>query len=251
MEPPSTAERVAATYRPARAALLRQTWLHLGFFHWEVEANRLRALLPPGLAVDTHQGRAYVGLVPFLVTGSRPVFTPPLPVISRFREVNVRTYVHLDGKDPGVWFFSLDATSVVSVLAARASYRLAYFPARARFEPPGPDRPARFASTRLGRGSPGCACEYRPEGPVAQAPPGTLEYFLVERYVLYASRGRSLLRARVHHRPYPLQPARATVEETLVAAAGISRPQAPPVLAHYAEGVQVEIFGPERVGPER
>jgi hypothetical protein len=229
-------------------AILRQTWVHVGFFHWEVEADRLQALLPPALEVDTFEGRAYVGLVPFLVKGSRPVFTPPLPVVSRFRQVNVRTYVRRGGKDPGVWFFSMDVTSMVSVLGARIGYRLACFPARARFEPPGPERPARFWSRRLTRGSPGCACEYRPEGPAAAARPGTLEHFLVERYVLYASGagGRPLIRGQVRHRPWPLQRARAAVAETLVAAAGISRPPGPPPLAHYAEGVSAEIFAPGR-----
>ena len=93
----------------------------------------LQRMIPPELTIDTFEGKAYVGLVPFTLTGVRPVMAPPLPWISTFHEVNVRTYVHLAGRDPGVWFFSLDASSNIAVAAARAAYKLPYFHSQIEF----------------------------------------------------------------------------------------------------------------------
>src|SRR5438105_13753881 len=104
-----------------------QSWHHLLFLHWEFRPAELQALVPAGLTIDTVEGKAYVGLVPFTVTGARLALTPPVPFISNFHEVNVRTYVHRDGRDPGVWFFSLDASSSIAVTGARAVYKLPYF----------------------------------------------------------------------------------------------------------------------------
>ena len=102
-------DRVSPTLRPRRWSVMRHRWAHLLFLHWAVPPEQLRPLLPPGLDLDTFEGRAYVGLVPFTMTGVRPVLLPPLPLLSSFHETNVRTYVHRRGRDPGVWFFSLDA----------------------------------------------------------------------------------------------------------------------------------------------
>jgi uncharacterized protein YqjF (DUF2071 family) len=235
-------DRIAPTRRPSGMALMRQRWRRLLFLHWPVPAERVRARVPAGLDVDTHEGQAWIGLVPFVVEAARPVFAPPLPFVSWFDEVNVRTYVHARGRDPGVWFFSLDASSRVAVAAARALFKLAYRFAEMRADVEGGT--VRFQSRRIAPGPlPGtCAMRYAPRGPVAHAVPGTLEHFLVERYVLYAADGERLFQGRVHHAAYPVQP--ATVEdlrEDLVAAAGLSRPAVAP-LAHYASGVDVEVF---------
>ncbi len=104
--------------------VMRQRWLHLLFLHWTAPAAALQRLLPAGLEVDVHEGRAYVSLVPFTIRGVRP----PLS----FHEVNLRTYVRCAGGPPGVWFFSLDAASRLAVLGARAWYRLPYHHARMR-----------------------------------------------------------------------------------------------------------------------
>jgi uncharacterized protein len=246
-------DRISPTLEPDQPVLMHQNWHHLGFFHWEIPAATLQSLLPSRLTVDTYEGKAYVGLVPFTLTGVRAVLTPPLPWISSFHEVNVRTYVHLDGRDPGVWFFSLDASSTLAVAAARAMYKLAYFDADIDFaagEEPLPEIALRSHRTDARGPLPANAhMRYRPvEGPVQPAAPGSLEHFLVERYILYSEDSdRQLHRARVHHQPYPLQRADVLgLEETVVWAAGIRRHDSTE-LGHYAREVNVKVYPLERV----
>jgi uncharacterized protein len=248
-------DRVAPTIRPDRRAVMRQDWHHLLFLHWSIPAEQLRPSLPTGLELDLYEGRAYVGLTPFTMTGVRPAWIPPIPFVSSFHETNVRTYVHAGGRDPGVWFFSLDASSTLAVIAARTLLGLPYRCAQIdmAFE-----RAALQAAPvidyKLRRRWPGptpasCAVRYAPRGPVSSAVLGSLEYFLVERYVLYNAARGQLYRGRIHHAPWPLQGADVpALDETLLAAAGIARPDEPP-LAHYGREVRVEIFAAERVGP--
>jgi uncharacterized protein YqjF (DUF2071 family) len=236
-------DRLAPMRRPAGRAVMKQRWSRLLFLHWPIAAEELRPLLRRGLTLDTYDGQAWVGLVPFVVTGARPVFAPAIPGVSNFVEVNVRTYVHDRGGDPGVWFFSLDASSRVAVRVARALYHLAYRFAEMAADVSG--ERVRFRSRRAERASrpAGCTLEYEPRGPVAPARPGTLDHFLLERYVLYAAKGDRLYRGRVHHSPYPAQD--ATVEgltEDLIQAAGLVRPAGDP-LVHYAAGVDVDVYG--------
>jgi uncharacterized protein YqjF (DUF2071 family) len=232
-------------------------WAHLLFLHWVVPADTLRAHLPPGLELDTYKGRAFVGLVPFTMTGVRPRCSPAIPGLSNFHEVNVRTYVHAGGRDPGVWFFSLDAASRIAVRLARWSYHLPYQfaqmslildrGAKAGGERGSPMPEIVYQSDRIGPRPASCAMRYSPIGPVLPAALGTLEHFLVERYVLYAFARGVLYRGRVHHRPYPLQHAEVPMlREDLVQAAGVTPPLGPP-LAHYAREVRVEVFPLEKV----
>jgi uncharacterized protein YqjF (DUF2071 family) len=248
-----TIDRISPTLEPDQPVLLHQNWHHLLFLHWEVPAVELQALLPLRLSVDTFEGKAYVGLVPFTLSGVRPVLVPPLPWISTFHEINVRTYVHVDGRDPGIWFFSLDASSAIAVAAARAAYKLPYFGADIDFHVHSGAMPSiDFDSRRTDpRGAmPADAhVRYQPvEGPVAPAVPGTLEHFLVERYILYAEDDRrDLHRARVHHQPYPVQRVDVSaLQETLVWAAGIKRSEQP-AHQHYAGEVNVKVYPLERV----
>jgi uncharacterized protein YqjF (DUF2071 family) len=230
--------------------LLRQRWAKLLFLHWAVPPEEVRPLLPPGLELDTFEGRAFIGLVPFTMAGIRPSGLPPLPGLSRTHEVNVRTYVHRVGRDPGVWFFSLDAAHGLGVRFARRFFHLPYHHARMSLSS-GDGSSHHFRSERLGSGPERASCEvrYRPRGPVEPARPGTLEFFLAERYILYAPRAGSLYVGRVHHAPYPLQEAEAEIRtETLLAAAGIRRPDEAPI-AHYAEQVSTRIYPIRRVGP--
>lgn len=245
LEPLPTAviDRSAPTTSPRGRSVMRQSWSKLLFLHWAVDPAQLRPLLPPGLELDTFEDKAYVGLVLFTMTGVRPNWAPTFAPLSNFHETNVRTYVHYQGRNPGVWFFSLDAANAVAVRIARAWFKLPYHFARMSLQ-----RHAKgeidYTSQRLWPGpTPAtCVARYTPCGKVQSAAVGTLEHFLVERYILYSYAGGQLFRGRVHHRPYPLQAARLTsLDENLVAAAGITRPAVAP-LTHYAEGVRVRIF---------
>ncbi|WP_435020837.1 YqjF family protein [Tundrisphaera sp. TA3] len=243
---PDAIDRITPTRRPPGRAVMRQSWEHLLFLHWEIPAQSLRALLPPGLELDTFQGRAFVGLVPFTMSGVRPAGLPAVRGLSNFHETNVRTYVHAGGRDPGVWFFSLDAANVVGAALGRAWFRLPYFFARMALdasEIPGGTRLA-YKSRRIYPGPRPATSRIvaTVRSPVAPAVPGSLEHFLAERYVLYSSTGTPLKLGRVNHTPYPLRVAEVeSIEETLLAAAGIARPDAAP-LAHYARRVDVEVF---------
>jgi uncharacterized protein YqjF (DUF2071 family) len=221
---------------------MRQNWHHLLFLHWVVSPEQLRPLIPPELELDLCDGSAYVGLVPFTMTGVRPVWAPAMPGLSSFHETNVRTYVHHAGRAPGVWFFSLDAASRIAVTLARTCFHLPYYHARMRLtlEP----EEISYKLERLGARFPraACAIRCRPTGSPEPARPGSLEHFLAERYFLYSAYQGRLYRGQVHHTPYPLQTANVSnLDETLLAAAGIERPAEAP-LAHFASGVNVEVF---------
>jgi uncharacterized protein YqjF (DUF2071 family) len=240
-------DRLAPTIRPPDRAVMRQNWHHLLFLHWVISPEQLRPLIPAALELDLFEGRAYVGLVPFTMTGVRPVWAPAVPGLSSFHETNLRTYVHHAGRDPGVWFFSLDAANPVAVALARTFFHLPYYCARMRLSLEA--ETIAYTSQRYGSRAPRAACAIRctPTGSAAPAQVGTLEHFLAERYLLYAAHRGRLYRSQVHHAPYPLQTAEVSaLEETLLAAAGIERP-AEVSLAHFARGVRVEVFPLSRV----
>jgi uncharacterized protein YqjF (DUF2071 family) len=244
-------DRVAPTQRPEGAPAGFQKWRNLLFLHWEVPEAALRRIVPTGLEVDTFEGRAYVGLVAFEMHDVRPSrFLPALPTARRFEEVNVRTYVHAGGRDPGVWFFSLDASSALAVLGARAFFHLPYYHARMHTQPDG-DGGIVYRSERHWEGDVAAALDVRYEtgeelGPLAE---GTLEHFLVERYLLYAVTPRgALCRGQVHHPAYPARRARVVdLSESLVGAARIERPEER-ASELFSAGVDVEIFGLKKVG---
>src|SRR4051794_20636471 len=217
---------------------MAQTWEDLLFAHWPLPAGELASFLPAPLELDTFDGSAWLGITPFEVSGLRLRGTPPVPGVSRFPELNVRTYTTLDGK-PGIWFFSLDAGSAAAVAGARLSYRLPYFHARMAIE-----RPAGGVRYRSVRGGKRLQAHYAPTGPAAAAAPGTLEHWLAERYCLYAfDRGR-ILRAEIHHPPWPLQPATASFAANTMAP--VALPAREPLL-HFARRQDVVIWPPRRV----
>ncbi len=225
-----------------RPWVMGQTWEDLLFAHWPVPAAELRRVLPPQVPLDEHDGTAWLGVTPFEVRGLRGRLTPPAPLASRFGEVNVRTYATVDGK-PGIWFFSLDAASWAAVAAARRTYRLPYHRARMRIARDGAG--VRFASERVPADAPPAALDldYAPTGPVFNARAGSLEHFLTERYCLYTldAAGR-LLRADIHHPPWPLQTATATVRDnTMAAPLGLALDRDPPLL-HYAARQDVVVW---------
>jgi uncharacterized protein YqjF (DUF2071 family) len=253
---PDAIDRVAATRRPPGSPVMKQSWSELLFLHWPVPEADLRPLVPAALDIDTFEGRAWVGVVPFTVSGARVRFMPPLPFVSSFHEVNVRTYVHCHGRDPGVWFFSLDASNALVVEAAKRLYKLPYRSAHIEMgvaeADPATTSPQRrlveFTSRRIAGDPPDLDVCYGAGDFPRPATPGTLEHFLVERYILYSSDKDGLYRARVHHAPYPVQAGvvDALRRESLVGAAGIQRPDKEP-LAHYASRVDVDIWPLEDV----
>jgi uncharacterized protein YqjF (DUF2071 family) len=211
---------------------MTQTWHDLLFAHWPISPDVLRARVPLRFELDTFDGEAWIGVVPFYMTNVAPRAVPALPGLSRFPELNVRTYVRVDDR-PGVFFFSLDASSRAAVRVARLMLGLPYFDAAMPVRSEGDV--VTYESRRM-KSAADFVASYRPSGPVFHARPGTLEYFLTERYCLYAldRRGRPY-RLEIHHAPWPLQVAEATMtRNTMAAAAGITLP-APTPLLHFAK----------------
>ena len=200
---PDLTDRMTIRERPSGPALLQQTWDKLLFMHWQVPVEVLRPLIPPCLGIDTYHGAAWIGVTPFTIRDSRPAFVPPLPWLSAFHEINVRTYVHLDGV-PGVWFFSLDASSRVAVMAAKTFYHLPYHTADITFEDEA--RRIHVRSTRRDSDLPaGLSATWSPYPEAHHAEPGSLEFFWVERYCLYSAFENTLYRARIFHQPWPIR----------------------------------------------
>jgi uncharacterized protein YqjF (DUF2071 family) len=198
---------------PTGPWIMAQSWHDLLFAHWPIDASHLRPLIPTALDIDTFQGEAWIGVVPFRMSGVRLRATPALPTLSAFPELNVRTYVTHGGK-PGVWFFSLDAANAIAVSVARAWFHLPYFKARMRCE--GRNDWIEYNSERTHRGATKAKLRmrYRPTGEVFHPQPGTLEYFLTERYCLYAVDAKSQIsRGDIQHAPWSLQPAQAEFRE--------------------------------------
>jgi uncharacterized protein len=212
-----------------------QTWDDLLFAHYRVPADELRELVPDGLEVQEHSGSGWVGVTPFVVSGLRGRGLPALPLVSTFRELNVRTYVTRDAK-PGIWFFSLDASSRIAVEAARRFYRLPYF--RADISCSRDDGGIVYDCRR--HSAKAFSARYRPVGAVSQARPDSLEHFLTERYCLYAEHEGALCRAEIHHLPWPLQPAEADIDLNTMAPQGIELGDGP--LLHYSARQDVVIW---------
>ncbi|ATB30886.1 YqjF family protein [Melittangium boletus] len=251
-ESPADIDRIAPTRRPDERPVMYQRWRHLLFLHWSLPVEVLAPLLPDGLTLDTFEGRAWVGLVPFTMRGVRPRGLPAVGFLSNFHETNVRTYVHFQGKDPGVWFFSLEAANAIAVRLARAWFKLPYHYARMSLDiGPGGESFAYRSERRWPPPAPAtCSVRCTPRGPAAPSIPGSFQHFLVERYFLYSHARGELYRGQVHHSPYQVRQADVEgLDETLLAASGLPRPPEAP-LAHFSEGVDVEVFRLRRVERE-
>lgn len=227
-----------AVGRPAGRPQGYHRWSDLLFVHWRLPPEPIAALLPPGLELDTWQDQAWVGLVPFRMSGVRPWWSPWGPA---FAETNVRTYVRCRNREPGVWFFSLEAGNRLAVSVARACWGLNYH--RAQMAVVRQNDRLHYQSRRCANAGASCHLEAAVVGAAYHARPGTLEPFLIERYALYTrTRAGRLFRGRVHHAPYQIRPARLLrLEESLLAANGISPSEAP---CHVVacDDVAVEIF---------
>jgi len=201
---------------PSGRWMMGQTWEDQLFAHWRVPVERIRDYVPAGLEIEEYEGTGWVGITSFRATALRARGTLPMPRLSSYLELNVRTYVRAADGKTGVWFFSLDASSRLAVEAARRIYRLPFFHARMTLEPTGEWIDVDCA--RLGERGKVFSGRYRSAGDVVEAEPGSLEWFLTERYCLYASdRHDALYRAEIHHELWPLQPAEAEIRLTSIA----------------------------------
>jgi uncharacterized protein len=225
---------------------MRQTWCDLLFAHWQVPIERLEAVIPSQLPVDTFDGSAWLGVTPFLVDGLRLRGTTPAPLVSRFPEINVRTYVTVGGK-PGIYFLSLDAARKSAVLAARRVYRLPYFHSRMSRRRRG--EWVEFCSERISDDGPEARFlgRYRATGKASTASPGSLEHFLTERYCLYTLDERQrILRGEIHHPSWPLRTAEANLEQNTMAAPFGLRPETEP-LFHFSSRQDVLMWRNEAI----
>lgn len=237
---------------PHRPWIMHQNWHDLLFAHWAMPPEQIRPVVPDELELDLRDGQAYVAVVPFWMSGVRGRYMPPLPTLHTFPELNVRTYVRYKGV-PGVYFFSLDAASRTAVAGARASFHLPYFHASMAIK--SQDERFTYASRRLDsrftgtHGNVPLPAEFRgrywPVTAPRQREHGSLESFLTDRYCLYTAHHGKVLRADIHHPPWPLQDAAGEIEtNTMAQAAGIVLPNSKPLL-HFSRSLQVLIWWPE------
>ncbi|MBC8082913.1 MAG: DUF2071 domain-containing protein [Hymenobacter sp.] len=235
-----------ATPTRRRPYLMRQHWSELLFAHWPVAPELLRPYLPARLELDLFEGQAWLGVVPFTMSGIRPLGLPAVPGLNRLHELNVRTYARLDGV-PGVWFLSLDATNPLGVWAARTLFHLPYLHARIRLNEANGTLRAVAERTHRGAAPAAFAATWTPGELLPPARPGSLAHFLTERYFLYTAgpnllqdvRGSNLWRGRLWHEPWTLR--EVTLSEwdsTLIEAHGLPTPTGPPLL-YAADALEV------------
>lgn len=242
MKEPSLEQRLAVCRAPGdQKVVMHQEWQDLLFLHWEMEPKRLKRTLPPGLHLDLFEGRAFLGVVPFFMKNVRPRYLPPLKRLSNFLEMNLRTYVFDDEGRPGVWFYSLDANRELAVGIARRLFHLPYQHAlmtAGKIEGGWVDYHSRRAWTQVES-----SFLYRQGGEPRESTPGTLEFFLAERYVLFTQIKGEIWNGQVHHTPYPLSPAEVEIyDERLLMLNGFEPTQRPPDYAHYSPGVKVDVY---------
>jgi uncharacterized protein YqjF (DUF2071 family) len=227
---------------------MTQRWNDLLFAHWPIPVDKMAPLVPAGLEVDTFDGYAWVGVVPFWIDQARTRAVGErcitVPGTATFCELNLRTYVRSSATGlHGVYFFALDAASALAVIGARTLFHLPYFLA-SMHQQIDPDGTVEYSSKRLLTGrSIRFKARYRGLGRVAgPSRPGTLEYFLTERYCLLTQHEGKVQVAHIHHLPWPLEPAEAEISlNELPAAHGIVLPDSPPML-HFARKLDVYIW---------
>jgi uncharacterized protein YqjF (DUF2071 family) len=230
---------------PEMPWVMTQTWHDLLFAHWPVDARELAKIVPATLPLDLFERVAWVGVVPFRMTNVAPRGVPSMPWISEFPELNVRTYVRIGGR-PGVYFFSLDASAAIPVLAARTLLNLPYYSAVMAVSSAG--AAIEYRSRRTGTRGAELSAIYGPEGPSFAPREGSLEYFLTERYCLYNlnRRGRPY-RLEIHHPPWPLHAAHAQfMTNTMGEVNGIVLPDRQPLL-HFARRQDMVAWAPTRL----
>ncbi len=245
------ADRLIERVPPHRSPVMYQRWDELLFLHWSVDVSEVAQHLPPGLRVDSFDGKAWVGIVPFTMRGVRPRFLPAVAGLSNFPELNLRTYVVDDQGRPGVWFFSLDTPKRIPNWIARTFFHLNYRQARMHVNMN--NFTCIYRSELRDRSKIHQTQEYvwRRRGKSFHAEPSELEFFLVERYRLfaYSKAKKRLLTGRVHHEPYTLQFVELErYTKGLFDNNGLVMPSGEPISALASAGVNVLIFPMEIVG---
>ena len=238
---PSDLDRLAARERPQGQPLMHQSWGKLLFMHWRIDAALLRPLIPRELEIDTFDGSAWIAVAPFTMWDIRafPVFLPAVPGFSSMHELNVRTYVHVD-RVPGVWFLSLDCNGAAAVLGARTFYFLPYYNADIKLKEA--EQTIDYSLVRTDEPAAEFHAVWTSGEALPFSHPGSVEFFLTERYCLYSERGRKLYRSRIYHEPWPLQKATlSSLSSTMIESHGLPAPKGEPLL-HYAEELKVDIW---------
>lgn len=249
-KPPGRAERLQERERPASPCVMYQEWRELLFLHWAVDAKTVQARLPDALQVDCFDGQAWVGVVPFFMRRVRPRFLPTVPGISNFLELNLRTYVVDERGRPGVWFFSLDTSHRLPVWIAQKFFHLPY--CNAKMAANEANGIIEYRSTRRDTRSCDAAQVYRwsRDATLRTAEPGSLEFFLVERYRLYShDLGRDrLYSGQVHHAPYSICDVDLQAySKELFTLNGFEKPAGEPDSVIASPGVPVSIHALKRV----
>ena len=241
-------QRIAATRRPrVRGPVMFQRWANLLFLHWTISPEIIQSTLPEGLYVDTYDDQGWLGVVPFFMQAVRPCYCPVVPGLSEFLELNLRTYVHDRHGRPGVWFYSLDANQALAVKIAQTVFSLPYVYADMRADTDSGSG-INFLSQRPGEAEQ--RYQYRKGNAIGPAQPGSLEYFLVERYLLFSHRKRknALYIGQVHHSPYPLFLAEVPAySRALFNLNGFTDPGKEADHVLMAPSVDVSIFGLQKV----
>ncbi len=239
---PTMDQRLAVRDAPPGRPVMRQRWDGLLFLHWPVDAAMIAARLPTGLHVDTFEEQAWLGVVPFFMERVRPVGLPPVPWLSWFLELNVRTYVHDNDGNPGVWFFSLDCNQPLAVEIARRAFHLPYQHAAMSAETRGCR--IQYHSRRKTPDTRDSRFDYDLPATAEPAVPGSLDWFLVERYLLFsANKSGRLFRGQVHHKPYQIAPAQCDQwSAEPLRLNGFTVPDTPPASMLTAAAVDVNIY---------
>jgi uncharacterized protein YqjF (DUF2071 family) len=242
--PPRDEQRLSVRIPPPQKQIMWQTWQDLLFLHWTWDPAEIQKTLPPGLFVDTFENKAYLGIVPFFMRHVRPVHFPAIPYFSNFLELNVRTYVYNEYGTPGVWFYSLDCNRLLAVIGARLLFHLPYFFAKMSAQTN--DARVIYSSfRRLSKMPQPARFQYEGDNPIFRAEPGTLEFFLIERYILFAwmKKIRKLYMGQINHMPYPLISTKADAwDNQMLQINGFSPRQSQPDHTLFSPGVTVRIF---------
>lgn len=246
--PPTRQQRLVERARPEGPVVLLQRWEALLFLHWRFDPAVIQATLPPGLMADTYGHHAWVGIVPLFMRNVRPRFVPPFPLVSNFLELNVRTYVHDASGRPGLYFYSLDCDQPLVVEAARRLLHLRYERA-AMHATVDADGVVDFAAHRTDTAA-SAHYRYQSLGEPAEAREDSLEFFLLERYRLFATdeSGERLSTIRVSHAPYRIRtPIVFDWSDVPLRLAGLETDGRVADHICAAEPVEVDTFAPESV----